>query len=201
MRKIVFIAGLIIFMANAVYAQGVAEDRVIKKIAELNKAGIDTIMVWQYFYPINTNPDTSSCYVYRNPRYLFWVHHNHNFIVFVDECYNYNILKDKSGTVANLLAQHLPDMMQEYIKPPTTSIIYKGKERLSEVTTSDDAWFRYTFYVKGHSVSKSFSDSDLTTQDFDGNKNIYYDQNQRTYLKQLHDIVMNTWPKLKSKKK
>jgi hypothetical protein len=201
MRKIFFIIGFIITLATAAYSQGIVEDKVIKKIAELKIAGVDTIMVWQSFFPIVTNSDTSACYVYNNSRYLFWVHQRHNFIGYIDECYEYSIVKNKLDAVANLLTQHLSDITHQDIKPPAIKAIENGKEILNEVTTSDDAWFKYTFYIKGSSFVKSFSLSNLTTKDFQGNKNVYYDQNQQTYLKQIHDILMTTSPKLKFKKK
>lgn len=200
MKKIAFVAGLVLLLADVLYAQGVAEDKMTKQIAELNKAGIDTIMVWQSFYPVTIHTDTSPCYVHYNSRYLFWVHKRHNFITYIDECYDYRIVKDKLDAVVNILAQHLSEIVHQAIMRPTTRTIENGKESLEEVTSSDDAWFKYTFYIKGDSFVKGFSLSDLTLKDFDGKKNIYYDQNQQAYIKRMHDVLMSTLPNLKIKR-
>jgi len=204
MKKAVFIAGLIVLLANVAYSQGTADVKMAAKISELNKIGIDTIMIYG---PTTggiityTHFDASPCYVYRNDRFLIWIYQKHNFITLVDECYEYKILKDKIKPVADLLTAHLSEIIHEDIGKPTFKTMQNGKEKLEGLNVSDDMYYQLAFNLKGYTYVKSFGESDLTTEYYDGRRNIYYDQNQQTYLKQVYDSMNKTFPRLKFKKK
>lgn len=202
MGKLIFIIGLITLLADSAHAQGVADEKMSAKINELNKAGIDTIMVYgPNGGNVRTYLDNSPCYVYHNERYLVWIYKKHNYITLVDECYEYKVLKDKLKPISDLLMEHLAEIIKEDLKHPTIKTTENGKEELSKVITSDDAYYSLTFSVKRNSYIKNFGLADLTLEYFQNNRNIYYDQNQLTYLKQAYDIMNKALPMLKFKKK
>ena len=202
MRKIILIICLMVISSEVIYSQGVAEYKMNSKIKELTKMGIDTIMVYgPSGGGVRTYFDNSPCYVYHNDRYLIWVHKKHNYILLIDECYEYKVLKDQLTSMADLLIQHLYEMTQENLKQPTIKVIDNGKEVLSAITTSDDLYYCISFYIKGNKYVKAFSLDYLTDEYFDNHRNIYYDQNRQTHLKQAFDIMEKALPTLKFKKK
>jgi len=208
MRKVVFVFCSMILLAGAAYAQGAAEDKMAAQISKLNKAGIDTIMVYgPNGGGVRVYQDNSPCYVYHNERYLAWVHKNHNYITRIDECYEYEVLEDKLKPVADLLAGRLSEIVKQNIRAPAYKVIRNGKEELGGWSTSDDMGFKLTFYYKGYPYVKSFESYYLRDQygpgidSTDRRLNIYYEQNQKSYIKQAYDLMNKILPTLKFKKK
>lgn len=208
MRKVVFTFCLMVLLAGAAYAQGVAEDKMAAQISKLNKAGIDTIMIYgPNGGGVRVYQDNSPCYVYHNERYLIWIHKNHNYITLIDECYAYEVLKDKLKPVADLLASHLYEIVKQYIRAPAYKMIRNGKEELGGWSASDDMGFTLTFYYKGYPYVKSFELYYLRDQygsgidSADRRLNIYYEQNQKSYIKQAYDLMNKILPTLKFEKK
>jgi len=173
----------------------VIQERVQNQVKILKQAKIDTFLI----YTLTCNgriPAIDSCSS-EDPQYLFWIQNGNPFVQEFDYCTNQSLLAlDSINPISFYLANKIK-IDKEKVKPPT---YIKSKNDTFSLVINHDCFNEICFQIQNKILLKKVSEYNLNFEKFDsGQKNIYYNYNQSTKLKELIDIINNSLSKVDKK--
>ena len=170
----------------------------------LKLTGIDSLMVYSQecagSAPVFV---IDNCFI-RDPYYLMWRSNGKFYIKRFDQCHRYRLIEIDSLKPYQFYFKNKTTIDTEEIRPPTFAQYFKkGNKFIRQeniIVAEHDCVYKFFLSVNGQTSEKKVSWFNLTNKNFDGRKNINYDRNQRTRLKELIDAIDDTVSQLQENK-
>lgn len=180
--------------SQKIFCQKKFSDYADIKVSTLKKNNVDTIITYHNYFESNTNRiykkgDTN----YRTTDVLlvFWVKNGQFFKQRFDDCNDHQVQKLSQSPFIKLSCDSLNAIKINQVEPVTYN--YKdenGNPVYTVMTVSHSELTRFTFFFNKTEFAKNIDHFNLETEKSeDGHINENYQQNQKSILKRLIDIV------------
>lgn len=190
---LVFCLGLLVISIKT-YSQGNFSQKYDKKILQLKKLKVDTIITYQNYFNGNTNfiqsKKDTNCRA-TNIGIVFWVDKGTMFKQRFDNCREYPVTKLSSSPFISLILDSIAKIDTSQMKPVKYHSFDKNDNpNFTICTVSHSERTRFTFLIKNKEFAKNIDHYDVETKTTeDGHPNINYDENQNSILIKLISLV------------
>lgn len=157
----------------------------------LKSAGIDSLIIYSKECKGESLFVMDSCH-WQQPHYLMWQANGSFYIKKFELCYKHKTLLLDSLKPYQFYFDNKKVIDSEEISKPAYIQYQKKGNRLTKevinIEVDHDCFFNFSFSIGADIIEKNVSQFNLTTKDFKEGKNINYNKNQKTKLKNLIEL-------------